>query len=107
MSEVASEKRWPEIGRLRFWLDCPFAIHDTRFVYHFGYLPQDRGQWLVNPDPVALGGLIWVPCVEVDALAKLAWKAYEQGTVTLVQYRYALFQYEYIAVRLKRRAVFD
>ena len=97
-------KDWPTAGKCRFWLNHVSQSMPRTFVYHYGLLARDKGQWLADPDPAAiLGCTHWVPCEEVTEMGRLAWDAAVRGDVMLVQRRFEEMWYEYIAVRCESR----
>ena len=64
---------------------------NPRFMYHKGYLAQDRWvNWQMEMSPVN---------VPIDNLAKAAWDAYEAGLVHLTQSRLAEGVYLYWATK--------
>ncbi len=89
----------PEIGQVRAWLDCiGGADMGFYFVYHRGHLAFDRGQMVVGEDNQPK----WVPCVEVDDVAKLMWQAHERDEVVLTQKRLGPRDWLYVAERTMR-----
>ena len=94
---------WPSIGKFRFWLAHVSQSMPRSYSYHYGLLARDRGQLLTDGSSSLLGGVKWVVCEEVDAMATLAWEAQARGEVVLVQRRFEPMWYEYIAIRCEQR----
>lgn len=65
----------------------------ARYVYHIGYLPEDR-HWAKNTP-----GEKRSHAQQIDRRADEAYAAYEAGDVRLMQRRLDERQYEYIAVK--------
>jgi len=57
-----------------------------RHIYHVGSLMYDRKRPVANHQIV-------------QAMAKVVWEAYENGTVTLVQHRLGHLRFEYILIK--------
>ena len=89
----------PGIGQVRAWLAGVGGAEKARyFVYHRGYLAEDRGQFVEQES----GQLKWILAGEVHAIGELMWEAHERGEVVLTQRRLARRDYLYVAQRSLR-----
>lgn len=66
-----------------------------RFTYHIGFLLNDRAHSFMLGEKQYT-----IPNVTLNQTASLAWALYEEGAVTLVQYREAPYRYHYFVVKL-------
>lgn len=73
------------------------------FVYHEGFLPADRLQYLRIGPIGSPPQMIPIPRDPTDSVARRAWHAQRMGEVALVQRRVGEGSFQYIAQKKERR----
>jgi hypothetical protein len=90
------EPNMEPVRQFRDWLATAPA-HD-RFIYHIGLLAADRFRVYDDGERFLL-----TPLQPADSMGNLAWAAYEEGRVELVQKRQMDGRFYYAAIKRKHR----